>query len=273
MHTASLRLRCVSATVLAAAVLLAVFLPAGSMDAETRGSVAQAAADHQKSIHNRNANGAASPSNRGQSNTDALPVGRVIYAELAQTIDVKKARRGEPIVAKVTLGVLSHGKVLVAEGATITGRVTEVKTRSEDDPESVLGIVFERTDTTDGKELPLNLTVQAIGLGQLRSRSDTKLEAETPYSAVAGLSMGGAARIEGRSQRDDVPAVETKPALDIGSKGMVGLKELKLTEGTDAAKGSLVTSVSKNVKLDNHWQLVLRVIAPKTVAGAAVTRN
>lgn len=273
MHTASLRFRCVSTTVLAAAVLLPVFLSAGLVDAEALGSMAQATGNNHNSIHNRSANGIASSSNRSQSNTDALPVGRVIYAELAQTIDARKARRGEPIVAKVTLGVLSHGKVLVAEGATITGHVTEVKARSEDDPESVLGIVFERADTTDGKELPLNLTVQAMGIGQLRSSTDTKLEAETPYSAVAGLPMGGAARVEPRSQRDDLPPVDTKAALDIGSKGMVGLKELKLTEGTDAAKGSLVTSVSKNVKLDNHWQLVLRVIAPKTPAGKAVTRN
>lgn len=264
------RFRCVWTTVLAAAVFLAISLP-GSMDAETPGGVAQDAENIQKSIRHGGGT-AAVQANGGPTSADQLPVGRVIYAELAQTIDVRKAKRGDPIAAKATLGVLSHGKVLIAEGATITGHVTEVKARSEDSPESVLGIVFETADTTDGQELPLNLTVQAIGIGQLRSATDAKLEAETPYSAVPGPSMGGATR--GRpSERDDLPAAETKPALDIGSKGMVGLKELKLTEGADTAKGSLVTSVSKNVKLENRWQLVLRVIAPKAAAGKTVTRN
>ncbi|MGH9734276.1 MAG: hypothetical protein ACRD8A_06785 [Candidatus Acidiferrales bacterium] len=272
MHTASPRFWFVSTAFLTAAVLVAISLP-GLMDAKTVCRVAQAASNNRNSTRYGNDKKLNSSANGDRNKAAALPIGRVIYAELAQTIDVRRAKRGEPIAAKVTLGVLSHGKVLVAEGAKITGHVTEVKIQSEDNSESVLGIVFDRADTTDGKELPLNLTVQAIGIGQLRSSSDAKLQAETPYSAVSGLSMGAATRGDSRSQRDDLPPAETKPALDIGSKGMVGLKGLKLIEGVDAAKGSLVTSVSKNVKLDSRWQLVLRVIAPKAPGGKAVTKN
>jgi len=273
MHTASFHSRRVRTIVLASAVVFASSLP-NPMDAGTVQNVTQAAVNKQQSTGYRNGTKVRDSGGGDPANADALPVGRVIYAELAQTIDVRKAKPGELIVAKVTLGVLSNGTVLVAEGAKITGHVTEVKKRSDRDAKSVLGIVFERADTVDGKELPLNLTVQAIGVGQLREPPDTKLDAESPYSAAGGaLSVGGGMNAGRGSQRDDLPEAETKPALDIGSKGMIGLKGLVLTEGRDAASGSLVTSVSRNVKLDSGWQVVLRVISPKAPVGKAVSKD
>ncbi len=203
------------------------------------------------------------------SETDSFPVGRAIYAELSQTIDVRKVKPGDPIFAKVTLGVLSHGKVLIAEGATITGHVTEATKRTGTNPKSVLGIVFDRAETIDGKEIPINLTVQAIGPGELRARSNLKLEVDSQYSAVNGpISTGGTQQPQAAEDDKEVPLAEREPALDAGSKGMVGLKGLDLTEATDATQGSLITSTSKNVKLGNRWQVVLRVIAPAAIASA-----
>lgn len=266
MHTASSPFRCACRMAFAAALVAAIALPC-STDARTFQSVAQAALNNQNSTYDANA-GARVNSARSQTSVDAgvdaLPVGRVIYAELTQTIDARKARQGERIAARVTLGVLSHGKVLVAEGGKITGRVTEVKARSDDDPESVLGIVFDRAETVDGKELPLSLTVQAIGIGVLRSPLKVGMGTYSPYSAAGGPISTGNSPVRG-PQEDQLPAAETKPPLDIGSKGMVGLNDLHLTEGADGAGGSLVKSINKNVKLDNGWQLILRVVAPKAI--------
>lgn len=272
MHTASCHSRCVHTIVLAAAVALTSSLP-NPMDAEAVPNVVQAAVTKQQSTDYRNGTKVRDSADGDPARAEALPVGRAIYAQLAQTIDVRKAKQGERIAARVTLGVLSHGKVIVAEGGKITGRVTEVKPRSEDDPESVLGIVFDRAETVDGKELPLSVTVQAIGIGALRAPLKVRLGAYGPYSAAPGpVSTGNSPPTRG-PEEDQLPAAETKPALDIGSKGMVGLKDLELTEGADGASESLVESVSKNVKLDNGWQLVLRVVAPKAVPGKTVTRN
>lgn len=192
-----------------------------------------------------------------------LAVGRVIYAQLTQTIDVKKVKVGKPVFAKTTLAVLSGGKVLIEDGARITGHVTRVQERSEKNPESVLGIVFDRVELPDGKELPLNFTVQAVGVGSLTA-SPKEFSDSLPVPMAPGFpdlsaqSSGGSSR-----RRSDLPKAVTGPALDLGSKGIVGLKGLELTEGTDETHGSLVKSKTKNVKLDKYWQMVLRVIAPK----------
>jgi hypothetical protein len=200
----------------------------------------------------------------------SLAVGRVIYAELARTIEARKAKVGKRIEAKVTLAVLWHGKVLIANGAKISGHVTEVKRRSGKSPESVLGIVFDRAELKDGGELSLVLTVQAVGVGgfdtgRLTTGADVGMDDQ--YSAVAaspmppGLSPRSSSPVS--AAPSDLPQAAREPALDVGSKGVVGLSGLKLQEGTDPRKGSLVTSTSKDVKLDGGDELVLRVIAAK----------
>jgi hypothetical protein len=196
-----------------------------------------------------------------------LAVGRVIYATLAQTIDAKKAKAGEAICAKVSLAVLSHGEVLIADGAKVTGHVTEAIGYSKKDSQSSLGIVFDKAQLPDGTELPLALTVQAVGIGGLETKRSVHLDPETGNAGISGppLMLGQGAR-PGRGAEDDLPEVLTQPALDMGSKGTVGLPGLDLTEGTDEKKGSLVTSTRKDVKLDNGDELVLRVIASKAAA-------
>ena len=209
-------------------------------------------------------NGAAqappNPQDRPPANT--LAVGRVIYAELAQTIDVRKVKVGEPIFARATLAVLSRGKVLIADGAKISGRVTEAKARSKKDPESVLGIAFDRAELPDGKELSLALTVQAVGIGSL-SRSPGGLDDEGPLTGPPGFPDLSARHSNPNDTSQPKPKVMTSPALDLGSKGAVGLDGLDLTEATDPEQGSLMKSTSKDVKLGNRYELILRVIPAK----------
>ncbi|HLV94755.1 MAG TPA: hypothetical protein VKS44_06160 [Candidatus Acidoferrales bacterium] len=203
---------------------------------------------------------------------DALSVGRVIYAELTQTIDARKAKIGEPIAARVTLAVLSCGKVLIADGAKISGHVTEAKRRSQKNPESVLGIVFDRAELKEGGEVPLALTVQAVGIGGFStgSMASASADPDSHYSGAAALP-GVSGRGAGSAMTPataELPEAARQPALDLGSKGVIGLSNLQLEEGTETTKGSLLTSTSKDVKLDHGDELVLRVIASKaTPAG------
>ncbi|HKS68002.1 MAG TPA: hypothetical protein VJR26_12250 [Candidatus Acidoferrales bacterium] len=203
---------------------------------------------------------------------EALGVGRAIYAELTETIDARKAKVGQPIAAKVTLAVLSRGKVLIAEGARVTGHVTRANRRSKKNPESALGIVFDRAELKDGGELPLALTVQAVGVGGFsngRLGTPASIDSENPYPAASHFPGTPAHRIEAATPpaaAGPTPGLSRGPALDLGSKGVIGLSDLNLEEGTDPRDGSLVTSGTKDVKLDRGDELVLRVIAATPVA-------
>lgn len=240
----------------AAAVLAAVFLTCPGWAQTTSPTPAQDAATPPNSTVQAQSN------SQAQRQDNTLAVGRVIYAELAQTIDVKKVKVGEPILAKATLAVLSHGKILIADGARISGHITQAKARSKKDPESLLGIVFDRAELPDGKELPLALTVQAVGIGSL-SRSPGGLDDDGPLTGPPGFPDLSARHSNPGESSQLKPKVMTSPALDLGSKGVVGLDGLDLTEATDPAQGSLVKSTTKDVKLANRYELVLRVIPAK----------
>lgn len=204
-----------------------------------------------------------------------LPDGTTICVVLDNTIDAKKAKVGDAILAKTTMAVLAHGKVLIATGAKIKGHITEAKPRSKEDTKSEVGIVFDRFVAKDGGELPLPLTVQAIGYGGLSSLVDSDFGpgAHAPYSTAASAASDAAAGTSRRSgfppprpESSDGPNVESPghsdrtPALDAGSKGAVGLSGLTLTEGHDVKHGSVITGTKKNVKLERGSQLILRVI-------------
>jgi hypothetical protein len=183
----------------------------------------------------------------------ALPVGSTIYAALDKTIDAKKAEPGDAIVARVTFPVLAHGKILIENGARVLGHVTVANIRSKDSPKSQLGIVFDRATLRGGEELPLNLTVQAIGFEGRPPGEAPQVVASNPFPVSSDPNVFPS------SQPSDV---SQHSALDAGSKGVVNLPGLTLTEGTDPKLGSLVSSGSKNVKLESGYALVLRVIVP-----------
>jgi hypothetical protein len=208
-----------------------------------------------------------------------LPGGTTICAVLQKTVDAKKAKVGGAIFAKTTMPVLSHGKILIANGATLKGHITEAKARSHDDRESRLGIVFDRLVVKSG-ETPLGLTVQAVGYGGLTTPEDDARTSpftatNTIYSSTADITGRHPQFPPPRPEPSDTPAAQNpgrltrSPALDAGSKGAIGFTGLTLIEGSDAARGSVITATKKNVKLERGNQLILRVIAQPAEPGSA----
>jgi hypothetical protein len=201
------------------------------------------------------------------SSASVLAVGTTICVALANSIDARKAKPGDAITARVTLPVLSHGKVIIPNSAKITGHVTLVQTRSHNNNESRIGIVFDRAVLKDGSELPLSLTVQAIGR---TSQSAAEIAGQDPYNPnVATAPAPRKPGFPGRPQSADPPQPgrpdadsqnAQHPILDTGSHGAIGLPDVTLTDSSDAASGSLVMSSKKNVKLDNGTEMILRVI-------------
>jgi hypothetical protein len=205
-----------------------------------------------------------------------LPAGTTICAVLEKTVDARKAKAGDAIVGKTTMAVLWHGKVVIASGARIVGHVTDVAVHSKSQAKSELGITFDRVVLKGGGEVPLQTVVQAIGYGGLprpgEQQEDTIANPTYSAGAAAAAMSGGAAN---RRSNPEAPRIETSgtptpeapesaaanPALDAGSKGVVGIDGLTLTEGSTAARASVIEAKNKNVKLERGTQLILRIIA------------
>jgi hypothetical protein len=107
--------------------------------------------------------------------------GSILYAELSKGLDAKKAKAGDPITAVLTADVLSHGEIIIPRNSKLIGHVSEAKPSSKEDPESRLGIVFEKAILKGGHEV---------------SFSSVLITLRPPK---AGPSMG-----------EDIPSVETQ---------------------------------------------------------------
>ena len=93
-----------------------------------------------------------------------LPSGTIIPAELAKSIDAKKAKSGDQVIAKTTIDLRSKdGSTVIPKGAKIFGHVTDAKARSKDESGSMIAMAFDKVELKGGRDLQFNAGVQAIG--------------------------------------------------------------------------------------------------------------
>lgn len=211
--------------------------------------------------------------------TTPFQSGNIIYAELAKSIDAKKVKVGDEVQARVTQAALAQGRVAIPKGAKIIGHITEVSQRNGDQP-SRLAFNFDHALLKDGTQVPLSVSVQALGggtnaasmldqSGNMGSNRQGMPSSGMPGRPAAGEaggygtsggSMGGmgSTGAGAPSTAGGISTTDTGPSsvhLNAGSKGVIGLSGLSMSSGP---QGTIVTSDKKNVKLDGGIELVLR---------------
>jgi hypothetical protein len=173
--------------------------------------------------------------------------------------------------------------VVIPKGAKIVGHITQVTQRSGDQ-KAQLAFNFDHALLKDGTQVPLSISVQALGggasaisaydpsapnMGGNRGPTSsgmpgrpTASEAGPGYGASGG-NMGGMGNTSAGAGATPsggvISATDSGPAavhLNAGSKGVVGLPGLAMSSSTP--QGTLITSDKKNVKLDSGIELVLR---------------
>jgi hypothetical protein len=218
------------------------------------------------------AQNAAPPNGGSQSqNTVQLAPGTIIRVELAKTIDAKKAKVGDEVIAKTMDDFRSDkNEVLAPRGSKVVGHVAEASPH-EHDSASMLGIVFDKMIMKNGAEIPLKASIQAIGWPQSNTAA-----ANQPggYPGSPAPSMGNAGNTPGMPGRGGAApgAANGAPSTPEGTdatggygqltpkdQGVVGMSGVSLSAG--AAQDSLVSSPKHNVKLDSGTQMILRVIS------------
>jgi hypothetical protein len=206
--------------------------------------------------------------------TNQIAPGTIIPAELAKTLDAKKAKANDEVVAKTAQDLLAHGQIIIPRGSKVMGHVTEVKARSKTEPQSVIGVLFDRLLLKDGSTMPLQIAVQAIrGPARSASTTDNEMGGSSGLPSTPGRSvpdgmdpMGGARsypnssdthpNIPGPTPGRDKPANASTGGLSASTQGVVGITGLALTS---SAQGSVFSSTSQNVHLDSGTQMLLLV--------------
>jgi hypothetical protein len=123
--------------------------------------------------------------------TVAVPAGTKLSLEITEAIASADAVVGKEVVAKLATPVMVDGKVAVAAGAKVVGRVTETLELKDKNGNGVFGVAFDRLEI-DGKSTPIvaELHGQQLELApgrllELELSQEVDLPAETAAPAKA----------------------------------------------------------------------------------------
>ncbi|HLJ29511.1 MAG TPA: hypothetical protein VKY85_22570 [Candidatus Angelobacter sp.] len=208
----------------------------------------------------------------------AVPQGTAVVVELAKSLNARKARSGDAVKAKVIQDVISSGQIVIHRGSTLIGHVTEAKGFSQDEPRSVLGVVFDRVALKGGEEMACNAVLQALAPPVQEpdplasSTYDGSLaRGSQPVSRSRGTDWTVDPRDRIDHQKQDALDAAADPShygtgtntlhhglLGSGNHGVFGMPGVSLKADAGVPAPELV-STKADIKLETGTQMVLEV--------------
>jgi len=207
-----------------------------------------------------------------QSQQDASPstgsfrpgAGTVIVAELMRSLDTKKLKVDDPVYCRVTQDLLYKGKIIIPRGASVIGHVSEIAQASKVQPQSRLGLIFEKIILKDKRELAFEYQaiIGALAAPIKRGVSPTTRPEQMPIQMQKGRTTGGALidALDANASLAGANMPSSTGAIGPSNRGVIGLKSLRLEPVS--SKSSTIVSTRGEVKLEPETQLVLLVIDP-----------
>lgn len=161
------------------------------------GSYSYAAQAEKKSTANASASADAKAQGevKAQPRSVTLDAGSQINAEMASTLDLKKAKPGDPFKMKTTRPVKSQGKEIISRGSTITGHVEQVS-RANNTTKATL--VF---DQLADKKTHLTSSLSAVVTAVTKAESTANAMTGEDTTATAAPNVGQQPRTQRSSQQ------------------------------------------------------------------------
>src|SRR6202022_1068453 len=88
--------------------------------------------------------------------------GATLNSVLSDTVDARRCKPGDPVKAKTSEDVKAGGIVVIPRGAKLIGHVTEAQPAAKAGDQARLGLLFDRADLKDGRQIPLHTTFYAL---------------------------------------------------------------------------------------------------------------
>ena len=157
------------------------------------------------------------------SNLINVPTGTVLIVTFDQTLSSADSQAGDRFTARVAEPVLVNGKVAIAAGSTISGRVVAVQTAKRFGGRAQLDLEFASLRLASGSEWPISASFH--GQGEPQSKKDA---VAIGGGAVAGAVLG---RILGKDSEDTVLGAVVGGAIGTGIAARDRGEEVTLPEG------------------------------------------
>ena len=211
----------------------------------------------------------------GSAEQPHIAPGSVIPVQLTKTLDAKKVKAGDEVVAKVTQDMKTgSGEVLVPKDTKVIGHVTEAQVRNKEQKESQLAIAFNQA-VLKNEPVQLPMSIQAV-IGQEPNNATNAYgspggEPTQPSGSGTGAPSAGRSPMAGNAGQQQAPRstpsgdTDTSqpgaklPPINGNTQGVVGISNLSLSPNSNATHGSVLSSEKNNVKLESGTLLLLRV--------------
>ena len=122
--------------------------------------------------------------------------GTKISAQLMSTVDARKAKPGDKVVARVTKNVKQHGRTVIHKGDKLIGHITQVRAGAAGNAGSSVGVAFDHL-VQGSSTTQLNAVLTSIL--SVPGANEGGMEPMTPpmAPAVAAPSSGGGGGLVG----------------------------------------------------------------------------
>lgn len=223
--------------------------------------------------------------------------GTTLVAEFSHGLNAKKLKPGDKVKAVLTQDLVLKGKIVAPNESKLVGHVTEVKASTDADPESRLGLVFDKVLLKHHHQLDVQAGVQALLAPAVRHSRVDEPDQMMPPPVVASVNSSnttgrggtGSSRstnsgpttssVASLNSIGAMPTVQSTPGssspgsrvanIDLkqvtqkklnasnGMRGVYGIKGISLSPPSNGA--AVIISKTSNVKLENGTQLILVV--------------
>jgi len=190
--------------------------------------------------------------------------GTIFVAELSKSLNAEKLKVDDPVECIVLQDLLYKGKIIVPRNSRALGRVVEVVRSSKTNPDSRVGLVFQKLILPNKKELPFQYPAIIIAVAApirgttVQTTKITDMPVQMSKGKDTGTSVMGA--VSSNAQLAGANMSSSVGALSAADRGVIGLKNVGLDNSHPAY--SLLVAPKGNLKLDFDVQLVLQVTSP-----------
>jgi hypothetical protein len=206
-----------------------------------------------------------------------------LVAELAKSVNAKKARAGEQIEARVTMDLVSRGEIVIPRGTKIIGHIISARAPTRQAGNASLEMAFDRMVVEKAAEIPLKAAIQALAAPMRMDSPDTQAVSDldlatqtNSHPAPGPNEMRNMARTTYPSTRGPANAPgagnragdsgggpgNSGQSLGPASHGVIGIKGI---EFSNTPSGFTISSDNGKLRLESGTQLVLRILEPQSL--------
>ena len=186
-----------------------------------------------------------------------------IHAVLEKIVHPKKVKVGDEVVARMTDSTKLKDGTELPKGTKIVGKVTEVKMKADKEGPSKLGLLFDKAQLKEGKEIPVTMALVSVAprweqgsvdpvAGENTASSGGRVTQMSQQEGRADGSAGSDTLNKGLGIRRGSSA-----SPDAMRPGVCYIQDMTIASYSMGEPGTIVQSTKTTVYLDSGSRLLL----------------